>query len=140
ESPAIEQRRQAFGHVEGRRAPGPGLALPHSRPVRNDHGEAIGQPRSQLAPDLEIIRVAVQQDQGWTAAQPGHAEASPPRHGHGLDRGGQQHQERSSRTRSAARMPEMAQKLTHWPGWGELPARKSRRTYGLRWASRPAPT
>ncbi len=76
---------------------------------------------ASCAPDLEVIGVAVQEEQGGTAAEFGHSEAATARCSE--SRRGEQHQARSSMAQSAARMPEMAQKLTHWPGWVALPQR-----------------
>src|SRR5438552_5828935 len=117
--PGVEQPEQAIGHVAGRLATGPGLAEAHAGPVEGDDRETRGQPRRHLAPDLEVLRIAVQEDQRRPGAEPRHAHAVT------IDRleRGREHQPKSSRTRSAARMPEMAQKLTHWPGWVALPAR-----------------
>ena len=92
----------------------------HARPVERDDLLAVGQARGQLAPDLERVGIAVEEEQRRSRAQAGHPQ--PPAVAVGLD-GRREHQARSRWSCSAARSPEIAQKLTHWPGWVELPAR-----------------
>src|SRR5262245_42759563 len=100
----------------------PDIAVTHAGPIKRDNLEAIGQARSQLRPDLQVIRIAVEQHQWWSTAQPRHSQ-TPALTVH-LE-GRLKHQPRSSNTCCAARTPEMAQKLTHCPGCVELPARYS---------------
>src|ERR1700694_3785176 len=93
-------------------ASGPRVAFTHSRPVDGDYLKADSEARSQFAPHLKIIRIAVQQQHRLSRTYAGHAQLpSAFQRFHG---GGQPH-EMSSCKAWAESTPEMEQKLTHWP-------------------------
>ena len=121
DAPSVEQRAEAGGEVLRRGAAGPGVAPAHARPVHGDRLEARREEGEELGEDLEVLRVAVEAEERGPAAEARDAQALAALHG--LERGLQHQALRSWRRRSAARIPEMAVKLTHCPGCVELPAR-----------------
>src|SRR4051794_15714584 len=115
----IQQRHYAPSKIVGRRAAAPRLALAHPRPVECDHLKACRKQRREIAPDLQRVGIAVEQENRRALAEPRHAETLAADE---LDRR-RKHQRASSSSAFAASTPEIAQKLIHWPGCVDEPAR-----------------
>src|SRR6516225_291893 len=107
--PFGKEHRQPLGLVEGSCTAGPKLALTHARPIKCDNLEVCCQVGCETVPYLQCIWVPMQQHHWRPAAEASHAHLVTLMN---LECGGQ-HQPRSSMTQSAARIPDMAQKLTH---------------------------
>jgi hypothetical protein len=61
---ASSSARKRSAMWNGVAPPGHGSLLAHAGPVRRDHREAVRQPGGQLRPDLQVLRVAVEQHHG----------------------------------------------------------------------------
>src|SRR5213594_3865478 len=77
DAPVIEEGKEPVGHVKRRRPSRPRFAPAHARPVEGDDLES-GEEWSDRAPDLEIVGIAMKENDRRTFAAAKVAHALPP--------------------------------------------------------------
>src|SRR5467141_3534636 len=66
-TPGVHQGEQASRHVERCRSAGPRLAATHSRPIKRKHFESHRETRGQVPPNLQIVRIPMEENYGRPA-------------------------------------------------------------------------